>query len=86
MSSGGIRALFDEARRVGDVVREETSTDPGSPEGIEARGRQLFLLRNAGADLQAAEAEFVDATLELLDGEIGVLQRYRSCRPRMSRW
>ena len=48
----------------------------GRPERVEPRCRQFLILGDARADLQAAEAEFVDAALHLLDGEIGVLQRH----------
>ena len=47
------------------------------PERLEAFGGE-FLVADTRADLDAAEAEFVDAAIEFLDGEIGVLQRHRA--------
>jgi hypothetical protein len=50
MSVGGIRALVDEARRVGDAVREDASTDPAGPVAVSGMlAEQLLKELSAGA-------------------------------------
>ena len=46
------------------------------PERMELRVGQLLAV-DAAADADAAQAELLDAVLELLGGEVGMLQRHR---------